>query len=111
MIRHFCWARKFELVTGLSENELLPYGVFKAMAGGTSRAGTSQSSTKGAPPTQSSSKYGPSTSRQTPTTSNRVGCQSQGFRIRWFRLREKQLKVRKGFTLAFISFDHFFQVK
>ena len=70
LIRHFCWARKFELVTGLSEDELQPCGVFKAMAGGTSRAGTSQSSTKGAPPTQAGSRSSPSTSRRTPTTSN-----------------------------------------
>ena len=44
--------------------------MMRAMAGGTSRAGTSQSSTRGAPPTQSSSRSSQITRRRAPTTSN-----------------------------------------
>ena len=69
LIRHFCWAHnKFELVTGLSEDELRPRGVPKAMASGTrgTRASTSQTTSR-APP---SSRSSPSTRRRTPTTRN-----------------------------------------
>ena len=56
LIRHFYWAHnKFELVTGLSEDELRPRGVPEAMA-----SGTSTSRSPGSSPTSSS--------RRTPTT-------------------------------------------
>ena len=63
LIRHYCWAHnKFELVTGLSEDELKPRGLPRAMGGG--NRGTSQ--TTRSPAAQTSTRSSPS-SRRTPT--------------------------------------------
>ena len=66
LIRHYCWAHsKFELVTGLSEDELKPRGLPRAMGGG--NRGTSQ--TTRSPAAQASTRSSPS-SRRTPTIRN-----------------------------------------
>ena len=86
LIRHFCWAHnKFELVTGLSEDELKPRGVPKAMASGT--RGTRASTSTSRPPQTSS------TSRSSPTSSSRRTPTSRNSRVSITRVQEEEVQI------------------
>ena len=93
LIRHFCWAHnKFELVTGLSEDELRPRGVPKAMAGGS--RGTSQSSGRAPAAHQRSSRSSPSrSSRSSPSRSRRTTPTTRNSRVSITRIQEEVVQI------------------
>lgn len=91
MIRHYCWAyNKFELVTGLSEDELRPQRVSKAVASET--MGTSASTSTSRPP-QTSSRSSPTTSRINPTTTSRRNPLARNSRVSITRVQEEEVQI------------------